>query len=85
MQEEALGGCYCLATAPYCSGGSLEQLIRRCSTEPVDLRTRLRWSLEVAETLQLLQSEPGVRLFHGDVTPRNVGLHLKVGLELHLV
>lgn len=73
-QEAALGGCYCLATTPFCSGGSLEDMIKTKAAP--GLETRLRWALDVAETLQLLHCSYKVRLFHGDLTPRNVGLCL---------
>lgn len=74
-QDAALGGCYCLATTPLCAGGSLEDMIDKKCMLP-ELATRLRWALEVAETLQLLHSTHGVRLYHGDVSPRNVAFRM---------
>jgi hypothetical protein len=71
-QDPALGGCYCLATAPYCAGGGLDVCIEKQACP--DVSKRLRWALEVAETLQLLHTTDGVRLYHGDVSPRNVAL-----------
>jgi tetratricopeptide (TPR) repeat protein len=84
-QEAALGGCYCLATAPYCSGGSLEDMIRSAPTP--ELSTRLGWALQVAETLLALHTTSGVRLVHGDLTLRNVALCVGSGglLELYVL
>jgi tetratricopeptide (TPR) repeat protein len=84
-REAGLGGCYCLATAPYCSGGNLEERIRD-SAAPL-LSTRLGWALQVAETLLVLHTTSGVRLVHGDLTLRNVALCVGSGglLELYVL
>lgn len=74
-QEETLGGCYCLATKPFCSGGSLEDVIR--SQAAPELRTRLYWALEVAQTLLKLHTAKHVRFVHGILTLRHVALHLR--------
>ena len=70
VETTSLQGCYCLATTPYCSGVSLQDLIR---TRPgsYDLPMAMRWAAEVAETLHLLHAMDGDHLYHGDVAPRN--------------
>lgn len=76
-EEPSLGGCYCLAIKPWCNGGCLQDLITK--QVHYDLDTRLRWALQVAETLYLLHTSPDIRLYHGDVVARNIGLYMEEG------
>lgn len=63
--------CY-LVTAPYCPGGSVEELLRSGLPSWYSVEEALRWGLDVATTLYHLHHTPGVRMPHGRVCARNV-------------
>lgn len=64
------GGCYCIVTEPLCYGGNLETLID--GGQVYELQAAMRWMREMAETMLVLHTSFNVRLFHGDLNPRNV-------------
>jgi hypothetical protein len=70
--DEQYGGCYCLVTEPLCDIGSLEDVFTSPLRLGYTLPKAMRWALQVAETLHMLHTADYVRLYHGDVNPRNV-------------
>jgi hypothetical protein len=74
-QEE--GGGYFTVMTPLC-GASLKAIIDDYSTQPYSLEEALLWGVELAIVLHTLHSR--CRLFHGDISARNVLL----GLDRHV-
>lgn len=75
--DEEHNNCRCIVTTPVCEM-TLQDLLESVASgagPSYDLQTALRWASELADTLHLLHTTEGCRLYHGDLRPRNIFLY----------
>lgn len=69
---EGAYGCFIVTTTPVCREGSVMDLLKGQGATSYSLMTAMRWAYSVTQTLHALHTTDGVRLYHGDLHPRNV-------------